>query len=213
MPASSPQTRFLLRGSAALLLMLALWWLLLLNPLLFLLRGSVSVFGPLVLGASREFVRETPQGDWTVRTPLEATVPGQTGATAIRSIDFDIARSDVAAFTFSLPVYWAIMLAAPGIRRSLRPLFYGTLLTAALEIGLFLTFAKIFAHKTVAGLASPGVEANWGLRFGEYLVVTVIPYVAPFLLALALRPDLRSQVLRWASANPAPTARRQRRTG
>ena len=208
MPALSPQTRFLLRGSAALVLMLALWWLLLLNPLLFLLRAGVAACGPLILGAaSREFVRETPQGDWTVSVPLKAMAPGQSGMVAIHSIDFDIARSDVAAFTFSLPVYWAIMLALPGIRRSLRPLIYGTLLTAILEIALFLAFAEIFAHKIAGGLSAPG-EANWGLRLGEYLVVNVIPYLAPFLLALALRRDLRSQMLPWGSAHPVPPAKR-----
>jgi hypothetical protein len=210
MPFASPQTRFLLRGSALLIALLALWWFLLLNPLLFLLRGAVDVCGAAVLGSdSREFVRETPQGDWSVRVPLEiaapASAPGRSGPTAIHSIDFDIARADVIAFTFSLPVYWAIVLAAPGIRRVLRPLVFGSLLIAVLEIVLFLAFAEIFAHKIAAGLSAPeGTAASWHLRLGEYLVVGVIPYVAPLLVAFALHRDLRSQVLRWASVQPPP---------
>ena len=43
-------------------------------------------------------------------------------------------RPDVTAFTFSLPVYGAIILAAPGIRRAMRPLILGTVLVAILKI-------------------------------------------------------------------------------
>jgi hypothetical protein len=210
MPSASPQTRFLLRGSGLLIALLALWWFLLLNPLLFLLRGAVEVCGPLVFGAdSSEFVRETPQGDWSVRVPLEvaarASAPGQPGAAAIHSVDFDIARADAIAFTFSLPVYWAIVLAAPGIRRSLRPLIYGSGIIAILEIVLFLAFAAIFAHKVADGLSAPGAAVDWPVRLGDYLVVAVIPYMAPFLIAFALHRDLRTQVLPWASVQLPPS--------
>ena len=44
----------------------------------------------------------------------------QRQAQQIHSVDFDIRRSDAISFTFGLPVFWAIILAAPGVRRCLR---------------------------------------------------------------------------------------------
>ena len=60
-------------------------------------------------------------------------------------------------------------------------LVQGTLVMAAVEIVLLLTFVEIFAHKTAAQIAqSQDALANWLLRLAEYLIVGVIPYVAPF---------------------------------
>jgi hypothetical protein len=109
MTADKPLARFLVRGSALLILWLVFWWFLLLNPLLFLLRNSAEIFGSLILGGdSRQFVTETASGDWSFRVPLEVVasrLPRQSGPMQIHSVDFDIARSDVNAFTFSLQVF------------------------------------------------------------------------------------------------------------
>jgi hypothetical protein len=211
MPAISlkPQTRFLLLGSALLTGMLILWWFVLLNPLLFLLRGAVEVSGGAVFsGRSALTVTEAPSGDWTFEVPLEATLPRSLESPTPRqmhSIDFDLARSDAGAFTFGLPVYWAIMLAAPGIRRNLRPLLLGTLAMAVLEIALLLVTAEIYAHKALAQLLpSQDPLGNWFLHFSEYLSVSAIPYVIPFAVALSMHRELRGQIFHWASAAPLP---------
>jgi len=212
MTADKPLARFLVRGSALLILLLVFWWFLLLNPLLFLLRDSAEIFGTLILGDdSRQFVTETPSGDWSFRVPLEVVaprLPQQSGPLQIHSIDFDIARSDVNAFTFSLPVFWAIVLAAPGIRRSLRPLIFGTILVAILEIVLLLIFVEISARNAAAQLAPQSGWTKWFLHFGEYLVVNVIPYAAPFPIALSVHRELRSQFCRWGEGTPIPGGRR-----
>ena len=209
MPSDRPQTRFLLRGSALLISLLLLWWWFLIDPLLFLLRGSVEASASLIYGA-REVVREAPSGDWSFRVPMEIVVPPSaqqpTGA-RVHSIEFDMPRSDVTAFTFSVPVYWAIILAAPGIHRALRSLIVGTALMTILEIVLVLCFMEISAHKVVAQLyTTQSQAAGWLLRFGEYLVVMVIPYAAPFLIAIGLHRELRWQMLRWGSMEPSPAA-------
>jgi hypothetical protein len=211
MPADKPQTRFLLRGSTLLIACLLLWWFFLVNPLLFLLRGAIEASGSVIYGSdARELVSEAPSGDWSFRVPIEITVPPspqQPRGAQIHSIEFDMPRADVTAFTFSLPVYWAIILAAPGIRRAMRPLILGTVLVAILEIVLVVWFMEISAHKAAAQLYSvQGQTASWLLRFGEYLVVMVIPYAAPFLIAIALHRELRWQMLRWESAAAAPAA-------
>src|ERR1035437_5181427 len=146
MPTLKPQTRFLLRGSALLVGLLSLWWFLLLTPMLYALKGAAGAF---------LLIQENPSGDWTLRVPLEKILPAtpqQPVAQQVHSIDFDMPRGDVIAFTFSLPVYWAIILAAPGVRRNLRPLLVGTVLMAAVELAMLLVFAQISAHNSAAQL-------------------------------------------------------------
>ena len=187
--------------------LLTLWWFALLNPMLAVLQGSGGVLGGLILGGKNgELINENPSGDWTFRVPLELTVPAspeQPVPQQVHSIDFDMPRGDVIAFTFSIPVFWAIALAAPGLRRNLSPLLVGTLVMAAVELVLLLVFAEISAHKAAAQLV-PGSGAGiaWLLHFGEYLTVSVIPYAAPFMVALAVHRELRWEMLHWGS-NPA----------
>ena len=211
MPKLKPQTRFLLRGSVLLVCLLSIWWFLLLSPMLYLLKGAAGAF---------LLIQENPSGDWTLRVPLEMTLPAtpqQPVAQQVHSIDFDMPRSDVIAFTFSLPVYWAIILAAPGVRRSLRPLLVGTAVMAAVEVAMLLVFAEISARNTAAQLAG-GADAvgKWARQFGEYLLASVLPYATPFVVALSLHRGLRAEIFPWvniveASAPAAAVDRAQRR--
>jgi hypothetical protein len=203
MPAFEPQTRFLLRGSALLIGLLTLWWFVLLGPMLYLLKGAGGGFLP---------IQENLSGDWTFRVPLEKTLPAtprQPVAQQIHSIDFDMPRTDVIAFTFSLPVFWAIILAAPGVRRNLRPLLLGTALMSAVELLLLLVFAQITARNVVSQLAG-GEDAagQWIRHVGEYLVVSVLPYAVPFVVALSLHRELRGEVFHWTKVAEIPVASR-----
>jgi hypothetical protein len=202
-----PQARFLLLGSALLAALLILWWLVLMNPLLFLLHQAVDVCGGVVSSGAAAFsVTETPSGDWTFEVPLEAVLPPSPANPApqqIHSISFDMARSVAGAFTFGLPVYWALMLAAPGIRRNIRPLLLGTLAVAILEIVLALLTAEILAQVTLARMVrAHDPIGHWFLRFGYYLAVDTIPYLMPFAVAICSHRELREQVFNWASGEP-----------
>jgi hypothetical protein len=189
MPALSPQTRFLLRGSGLLVGLLIFWWFLLLPPMLYVLKGAAGVFLQ---------IEEDPSGDWTLRVPLEKTVaatPRQPVAQQVHSIDFDMARGDAIAFTFSLPVFWAIILAAPGVRRNLRALVAGTALMAAVELAMLLVFAEISARGTAAQLGGDDEPAGkWARHLGEYLIAGVLPYATPFVIALSLHGELRDAI-------------------
>jgi hypothetical protein len=201
MPKLKPQSRFLLRGSVLLVCLLSLWWFLLLSPMLSMLQGAAGAF---------LLIQENPSGDWTLRVPLEMTLPAtpeQPVAQQVHSIDFDIPRSDVIAFTFSLPVYWAIILAAPGVRRNLRPLLVGTVVMAAVEVAMLLVFAEISARGTAAQL-SGGEDAvgKWARQFGGYLLASVLPYATPFVVALWLHRGLRTEIFPWSSAVEAPAS-------
>jgi hypothetical protein len=194
-----PQTRFLLRGSALLVTLLSLWWFLLLPPMLYLLKGAAGVFLP---------IQETTSGDWTLHVPLEKTLPAtpQGPEQQVHSIDFDVRHSDVIAFTFSLPLYWAIILAAPGVRRNLRALLLGTAVMAAVEVAMMLLFAEISARNTAALLAGGGGDAiaGWARLFGGYLLASVLPYATPFVVALWLHRGLRAEIFPWSIAVKVP---------
>lgn len=203
MRALEPQKRFLLRGSALLIGLLTLWWFALLGPMLFLLKGAAEAFVR---------IEETPAGDWTLRVPLETILPATPEhpvAQQIRSIDFDLSRSDAIAFTFSLPVYWAIILAAPGGRKhSLRPLLLGTLLVSVIEVALLLVFAQITARNAASQFG--GIEdsdGKWIRHVGEYLVVNVLPYAVPFVVALSLHSELRGEVFAVGKAGEIRASR------
>jgi len=212
MPPDSPQTRFLLRGSVLLVALLLFWWFVLANASLVVLRDCTELCWALTFGSETgKLITATSAEAWTVRVPMEFTIPAsseQPAPVSIHSIDFDIARPDLMAFTFSLPVYWAILLAAPGIRRLPGPLMIGSILVALLEVSLFLAFAEVSARHVAAqwSLQQDDV-AQWFLRFSDYLVVNVIPYIAPFAIALALHCGLRDQLFRRVAEEPFPGAR------
>ena len=195
MPALKPQTRFLLRGSALLVGLLALWWFVLLGPMLSVLKDAAGGF---------LLIAENPDGNWTVRVPLEHTLAAtpERPAQQIHSVDFDIRRSDVVSFTFSLPVFWAIILAAPGVRRCLWPLLLGTGLMCAVELVLLVIFAHITARNAVSQLeGAPDAAGKWARHVGEYLIISVLPFVVPVVVALSLHRELRGQVLSAGIAN------------
>src|SRR6187549_101790 len=89
-------------------------------PTRFLLRGSALLIGLLTLW-------------WFVfLDPMLSALQG-VGDIAARLV-FGVPRTDVIGFTFSLPVFWAVVLAAPGWRRNLRPFLAGTGLIVLVEL-------------------------------------------------------------------------------
>ena len=156
-----------------------------------LLRNAAGVFLQ---------IKENPSGDWTVRVPFEKLLPPTAQrpvARQIHFVNFDMPRGDATRFIFSLPVYWAIILAAPGAKRKLRSLLIGTAVMAALEVALLLAFVDLTAHDAISRIqGDPGFQ--WGRRLGLYMVSNVLPYMLPFGVALSLHRQLRAQILQFA---------------
>lgn len=206
MPRLRPQTRFLLRASTLLVGLLVLWWWILCGPMLGALRVTVDSTGGVFFGGrSQDLVHETASGDWSFHVPMEAV----TATARIHSVDFDLARTDVNAFTFSLPVLWAILLAAPRLRRNLGTLALGSVAMVLFELLLMMVFIEIYARNAVSQITHvQSALEKWALHFAEYLVVSVLPYAAPFVLALAVHRDLRLQILGWGdeAAGSTPLA-------
>jgi hypothetical protein len=191
MPKLSPQAGFLLRATVLLIGLLTLWWFTLRGPMVYALKSAAGAFLA---------IDERPSGDWNVRVSIDRTIPStpqHPEAQQIHSIDFDLAHSDAIAFTFSLPVFWAVILAAPGsFDRRLRLVLIGTAIMAAIEIVLLLVFSQIAARNLLA--QASGVDnavASWGRKLGEYLTVSVAPYLVPFLVALSLDRNLARTII------------------
>jgi hypothetical protein len=126
---------------------------------------------------------------------VSGTATPASGPMAIRSIEFSIAYQELYPFTFSVPVFWAVLLAAPGGYRNIRALIWGTLLILLVETVSLSMFAEITARHTAEQWYPAAPLTAWGLAVGNYLVRSVIPYTAPFLIALVLLADLRRQIL------------------
>jgi hypothetical protein len=208
-PELSAQTRFLARGSALLTLLLLAWWFALQEPMLVVLnRGVQFADGFLYNYPASKLISTAPNGDWTFELPIEFTVSQNGAPVRAHSIAFDMARADVSTFTFSLPVFWAVTLAAEWTARTRRALWRGTLICGAAEIVLLMIEVQIFAHREIAKLSqSHDALLGWFLHLSDYLVVSVLPYIGPFVLAIWLHEELRAQILGWAVPEPALKSR------
>ncbi len=95
-------------------------------------------------------------------------------------------------FLVPLPFFWAILL-APGItRQALRSIAAGTCILLVSSVVLML-FQVVHTFIIQLNLAVPAIAATT-LRLSERLVLNVIPFVLPVLLAFGLNADLRTRV-------------------
>ena len=210
-PLSDP-LRFLLRALALLALMLALWWLVLLNPLLAGLRLSAELTLRLLPGGSSvSHVTIGADHNWTFQVPAPAAVVNQertqqmlgaaagSGRIKIRSMKVEGTARYPILFTVSLPLFWAILLAAPGRPRLWR-MACGT---AVLAIFALLSIA-VYAVRLVGGYFQLTTEGFPGFLMDSamYLAAGVVPYLAPVLVALSLDGELRGLIL-GGEAEPA----------
>jgi len=220
----SDPLRFLLRALVSLALMLALWWLVLLNPLLAGLRFTAELTLRLLPGGSSvSHVTIGPDRNWTFQVPAPAVVVNQaktqqmlgaaaggSGRIKIRSMKVEGAGRYPILFTVSLPLYWAILLAAPGHRRLLLRISCGMAVLAALAL---LSIA-VYAIRLVGGYFQLTTQGLPGFLTDSamYLAAGVVPYLAPVLVALSLDGELRSLILAGEAA-PAAAAAPPRRKG
>ncbi|MGD1094459.1 MAG: hypothetical protein ABSB35_21015 [Bryobacteraceae bacterium] len=96
-----------------------------------------------------------------------------------------MARPELVLLTFGVPVFWAMVLAAPLGRSCIRALIWGTALVSLIEVLSLLAQVEMTAHGAAAGLrlSADGLAA-WSRNFGNRLVVGVVPFAAPVLAAV-----------------------------
>ena len=182
----SPQSRFLLRASLAFLVLLVVWWFVLLGPLLAWARFSTDFLLSALPGAPlRTGVTVTPEGVWVVQAPVKVSGTW-------RNVRVESGRRLPVQLTIGFPLLCAILLAAPGPRRTKAWLGGTALLLAVQPAGLILYTAHVVQIYVFPNLAPP---LRGALAAADYFTSTAAPYLAPVLIALALHPELRRQVL------------------
>jgi hypothetical protein len=183
----SPQTRFLLRASLIFICLLVFWWFLLLPPLL----GSVRVCTDVILnwlpGANLQTgVELRPDNVWVLAVPVSM-------GGIRRNVRVEAPPRLPTQLTIGLPLFWAIILAAPWCKGVWRSLAAGTALLMALPPVGLLVYAAHVVRIYVYPHAPPLVE--YVLAVADYVASTVAPYVGPVLLALTLHGELRRTIL------------------
>jgi hypothetical protein len=101
----------------------------------------------------------------------------------------------------AMPLFWAIVLAAPLSRRTARALVAGSALLGLLALFSSALFVAHTIHQQIPLATSrAGVFL---LDFSHYLNTDALPYLAAIVLAFWLHADLRGQVF---SRRPAAAA-------
>jgi hypothetical protein len=191
----SPQTRFLVRASLFFAGLLAIWWFALLPPLLGWVRISTDVLISTLPGAGLQSGVETHGGIWVIQAPV------RTGGRP-RNVRLEAPGRLPTQLTIALPLFWAVILAAPRARKLWRILAAGTAILLMLPpIALIIYAAHVVRIYVFPGAPAP---VEYGLAAADYVASTVAPYAGPVLLALALHEELRVTVL--AGEPPAPAA-------
>jgi hypothetical protein len=190
------QLRFLLRASLLFIAFLLLWWFVLRLPLLdwvqfsaeFILQHFPGVHSPTSVNIEAGRV-------WSLQVP----VPGG------RSVHLRAAEYLPTLYTVALPLYWAVLFAAPWSRRIWGAFAIGTAILLLVPAVSLLIYAAHAVKQNLYRDAAPAL--GYALNFADYLGASVMPYVFPPLLALALYPDLRSLVLTGTPFAPKPDAK------
>lgn len=173
--------------------LLTLWWLALRPPLLYVLRICEENTLSLIHGQTSQ-IAVADSGDWALRVPVEDVHEEEGKLVRVHSIDFTIPVDDVALFTFSWPVFWALAVAAPDFKANWRALLIGTAALGVIEPLLLLIFIEIDT-RTVLTQWHPADKAGmaaWLREYGTYVNNNVMPFFAPIALAVAIHPGLRS---------------------
>jgi len=186
----SPQSRFLLRASLFFAAMLLAWWFVLLGPLLAWTRVSTDFALNILPGATlKTGATVNAEGVWVVQAPVRV-------AGVWRNIRVEAGRRLPTQLTIGMPLFWAILLAAPGLRKTGRLLrIWGAgsvILLAIPPAGLLLYAAHVVQMYVFPGAAPPLRAA---VAAADYFTSTAAPYLTPVLVAVALHPELRRQVL------------------
>lgn len=214
-PRERPQLRFLLRASALLAAMLALWWFALRGPLLDWVQLSADFVLHSIPGVQTPTgVTVEGGGIWTLQVPVPAdsdTLRRVGSGMWFRSIRIQVLERVPTQFTVSLPLYWAVLFAAPWSWRLGRSLALGTAILLVIPPFSLLAYAAHVVKLNLYPHAAPFL--GWLLDVADYVGSNVLPYILPVLLAIALHRDLRRMVLagEMPEAAEAPLKKPRRR--
>ena len=183
----SPQSRFLARASIFFAALLAAWWFVLLPPLLGWTRLSTDFLLNAIPGAPlKTGVTVSSEGVWSMQAPVKV-------AGVWRNVRVDTGQRLPRQLTIALPLFWAIVLAAPRPRHAWRAWLFGSgVLLLIPPVGLVLYAAHVAQIYVFPTMPTP---ARAAIAAADYVASTVAPYIGPVLMALAVHPEFRRAVL------------------
>jgi hypothetical protein len=209
----SPQISYLLRVLVLLIVLLTVWWVAL-DPILGSLRLSTELAFRVMFPFSAATEITVVPGGWHIKAPVPQSI-GQRDdiqqifgrkskadpPVKVRSLQLDIPPRRPTLFTVSLPFFWAMTIAAPWTRRTLRILLIGTLAlgfiaTLSMVYDVVYTFVN-FTHMVIGDFTRAVLDTV------NYFNLNAVPYIAPMFSAVALNAALRTVIFTF---QPAPEA-------
>jgi hypothetical protein len=196
----SPQSRFLARASLCFATLLAAWWFVLLPPLLGWTRLSTDFLLNAVPGAPlKTGVTVSAEGVWSMQAPIKV-------AGVWRNVRVETGRRLPRQLTIAMPLFWAILLAAPRTRRAWRVWLGGSAVMLFIPpAGLILYAAHVAQLYVFPDLAAP---VRGAIAAADYVASTVAPYFGPVLIALAIHPEFRRSVISTDVVEPPSGGRK-----
>jgi hypothetical protein len=192
--------------------LLVLWRLVLLEPLLTMSRGAIqSVFSLLPYpgsGSAELITVDSGNGDWVVHASL-LLLPERAITTQLAGLrDAGVRTQPVMlqCFSLSLPIFWALALAAWPGKPLGRVLGIGTPLLVIVNQLSLLLFVAYWTNRYFVVASSPWTE--FCLNLAGYFALNVAPYATPLILVIWLDRRLRSLVFGGSTPQmpPAPQA-------
>jgi hypothetical protein len=176
---------------------MAAWWFLLKPASLWLLR--ILAWFPLALFVAPPHlnpVRVDPATqEWVFNVAVNTSVTDpQTGARqSVDSVEFAAPEGNVAFFACGWFCYLALAFAAAGVsRRQARGLLKGLGVQTVVNVLALAAYAYINGYGEVINVPGQASLAVWLCKYFYYVIYLVVPYAAPFAIALLMHSEWRA---------------------
>jgi hypothetical protein len=173
------------------------WWFLLKPASLWLLRILAWLpLGMFVAPAHLDPVRLDPDThEWVFNVAMNTSLTNpQTGERQrFDSVEFAAAEDNVAFFACGWFCYLALAFAAAGVsRRQTKSLLKGFGVQTVVNVFSLAVYAYINGYGLVVNLPGKAGLSVWLYRYFYYLIYLVVPYAAPFAVALLIHREWRA---------------------
>jgi hypothetical protein len=176
---------------------MAAWWFLLKPASLWLLR--ILAWLPLAMFVAPPHVDpiklDPNTHEWVFNVAVNTSVTNpQTGERQrFDSVEFAAAEDNVAFFACGWFCYLALAFAAAGVsRKQAKGLLKGLGVQTLVNVFSLAVYAYINGYGSVVNVPGNAGLAVWLCRYFYYLIYLVVPYAAPFAIALLIHREWRA---------------------
>jgi hypothetical protein len=176
---------------------MALWWFLLKPASLWLLR--ILAWLPLAMFVAPphldpiRFDPDTQEWVFNVAVNTSVTNPQTGERQRFDSVEFAAPEGNVAFFACGWFCYLALAFAAAGVsRRQAKSLLKGLGVQTFVNVFSLAAYAYINGYGSVVNVPGKAGLAVWLCKYFYYLIYLVVPYAAPFAIALLIHCEWRA---------------------